>query len=144
MNFGRVGCLVNNSKRHINPLMFPATCCTMATLQHTLSNMLLQHVAATNVAYSFFTFSWPRFKSGSLRNGGMLVLRIFAGLMMTHNSIVQLQNCSTCFTGCLPREEAALYLLQSAVLAMPRRGKRANSTGKTIIYNVISIFRRKL
>ena len=24
-----------------------------------------------------FTFSWPRFESGSLRNGGMLTLRIY-------------------------------------------------------------------
>ena len=27
-------------------------------------------------SYSLFTFSWPRFESGSLRNGGMLILRI--------------------------------------------------------------------
>ena len=27
--------------------------------------------------YSLFTFSWPRFESGSLRNGGMLILRIY-------------------------------------------------------------------
>ena len=27
--------------------------------------------------YSLFMFSWPRFKSGSLRNGGMLILRIY-------------------------------------------------------------------
>ena len=27
--------------------------------------------------YAVFTFSWPRFESGSLRNGGMLVLRIY-------------------------------------------------------------------
>ena len=27
--------------------------------------------------YSLFKFSWPRFESGSLRNGGMLILRIF-------------------------------------------------------------------
>ena len=29
------------------------------------------------VYYSLFTFSWPRFESGSLRNGGMLILRIY-------------------------------------------------------------------
>ena len=28
-------------------------------------------------SYSLFTFSWPRFESGSLRNGGMLILRIY-------------------------------------------------------------------
>ena len=27
--------------------------------------------------YSQFTFSWPRFESGSLRNDGMLILRIY-------------------------------------------------------------------
>ena len=27
--------------------------------------------------YSLFTFSWPRFESRSLRNGGMLILRIY-------------------------------------------------------------------
>ena len=27
--------------------------------------------------YSLFTFSWPRFESGSLCNGGMLILRIY-------------------------------------------------------------------
>ena len=27
--------------------------------------------------YSLFTFSWPWFESGSLRNGGMLILRIY-------------------------------------------------------------------
>ena len=27
--------------------------------------------------YSLFTFSWPWFESGSLRNGGMLLLRIY-------------------------------------------------------------------
>ena len=30
-----------------------------------------------NPNYSLFTFSWPRFESGSLRNGGMLILRIY-------------------------------------------------------------------
>ena len=53
---------------------------------------------------------------------------------MSNNSIVQLQICSTCVAGCLPREEAAFYLLESAVLAMPWRGKRANNTARTIIY----------
>ena len=30
-----------------------------------------------NANYSLFTFSWPRFESGSLRNGGMLILHIY-------------------------------------------------------------------
>ena len=30
-----------------------------------------------NAYYSLFTFSWPRFESGSLRNGGMLILCIY-------------------------------------------------------------------
>ena len=29
------------------------------------------------VYYSLFTFSWPWFESGSLRNDGMLILRIY-------------------------------------------------------------------
>ena len=37
---------------------------------------LLTHLCMpTN--YSLFTFSWLRFESGSLRNGGMLILRIY-------------------------------------------------------------------
>ena len=31
----------------------------------------------TLIYYCLFTFSWPRFESGSLRNGGMLILRIY-------------------------------------------------------------------
>ena len=27
--------------------------------------------------YSLFTFSWPQFESGSLHNGGTLILRIY-------------------------------------------------------------------
>ena len=27
--------------------------------------------------YSLFTFSWPQFENGSLRNGGMLILCIY-------------------------------------------------------------------
>ena len=29
------------------------------------------------IYYSLFTFSWPWFESGGLRNGGMLLLRIY-------------------------------------------------------------------
>ena len=31
----------------------------------------------TLIYYCLFTFSWPRFESRSLRNGGMLILRIY-------------------------------------------------------------------
>ena len=34
------------------------------------------HLSAQH-CYSLFTFSWPQFESGSLRNGGMLILRIY-------------------------------------------------------------------
>ena len=34
-------------------------------------------VHATWSYYSLFTFSWPRFERGSLRNHGMLILRIY-------------------------------------------------------------------
>ena len=47
------------------------------------------------------------------------------------------------FARCLPREEAAFYPLKSAVLAMPGRGKRANSTAQTIIYNVYQYFQKE-
>ena len=30
--------------------------------------------------YSLFTFSWPRFESENLRNGGMLILRMYFGV----------------------------------------------------------------
>ena len=73
----------------------------------------------------------------------MLALRIFAGSMMSRNSIAQLQNCSKCFAGCLPREEAAFYPLKSAVLATLGRGKRANTTAKTIIYSVYQYFQKE-
>ena len=35
------------------------------------------HCTCTATCYSLFTFSWLRFESGSLRNGGMLKLRIY-------------------------------------------------------------------
>ena len=34
-------------------------------------------IALLTEYYSLFTFSWPRFESGSLRNDGMLILRIY-------------------------------------------------------------------
>ena len=96
-----------------------------------------------NEYYSLFTFSWPRFESGSLRNGGMLAFRIFAESMMSRNSIAQLLNCSTCFAAFLPREEAAFYPLKLAVLSMLGRRKRANTTAKSIIYNVYQYFQKE-
>ena len=33
--------------------------------------------AGVLLVYSLFTLSWPRFASGSLRNGGMLILCIY-------------------------------------------------------------------
>ena len=39
---------------------------------------MLGHIDVTYLYnYSLFTFSWPRFESRSLRNGGMLILRIY-------------------------------------------------------------------
>ena len=35
------------------------------------------NAVAFSIYYSVFTFSWPRFESESLRNGGMLILRIY-------------------------------------------------------------------
>ena len=39
--------------------------------------LLLMHSDIRFEYYSLFTFSWPRFESGSLRNGGMLILRLY-------------------------------------------------------------------
>ena len=38
---------------------------------------IVVYCTCTATCYSLFTFSWPRFESGSLRNGGMLILRIY-------------------------------------------------------------------
>ena len=95
-------------------------------------------------AYSLFTFSWPRFESGSLCNGGMLALCIFVGSMMLRNSIAQVHNYSTCSAGCLLRKAAAFYLLKAAVLVMPGREKRTNSFAKTSFTTFIRIFRGTL
>ena len=61
--------------------------------------------------YSLFTFSWPRFESGSLRNGGMLILRIYfavdgmpiemygeswiASLLTSDNIMLYMAGCKT-------------------------------------------------
>ena len=37
----------------------------------------LVHQMSVQTTYNLFTFSWPRFESGSLRNGEMLILRIY-------------------------------------------------------------------
>ena len=42
-----------------------------------LSREKVWHSVRGVLYYSLFTFSWPRFESGSLRNGGMLILRIY-------------------------------------------------------------------
>ena len=42
-----------------------------------LSNILCLYYIYNTVRYSLFTFSWPWFESGSLLNGGMLILRIY-------------------------------------------------------------------
>ena len=45
------------------------------------------HTGST-VYYSLFTFSWPRFESGSLRNGGMPILRICTSrLIVAHRDV---------------------------------------------------------
>ena len=38
---------------------------------------IVVYCTCTATCYSLFMFSWPRFESGSLRNRGMLILRIY-------------------------------------------------------------------
>ena len=61
--------------------------------------------------YSLFTFSWSRFESGSLRDGGMLILRIYfavdgmpiemygeswiAGLLTSDDVMLYMVGCET-------------------------------------------------
>ena len=48
-----------------------------------------------------------------------------------------MQYFTTCVTASLPQEG------ESSVLGMPGRGKRVNSTAKTIVYNVYKYFERE-
>ena len=42
-----------------------------------LAKPCVQDFTVNAFYYSVFTFSWPRFESGSLHNGGMLILRMY-------------------------------------------------------------------
>ena len=59
-----------------------------------------------NVAYSLFTFSWPRFESGSLRNGGMLILRIYFAV---DGMAIEMYGESW-ITGLLTSDDVMLYM----------------------------------
>ena len=72
------------------------------------------------ITISLFTFSWPRFESGSLRNGGMLAIRIFSGSMMSR------KYCAT-----------SELLHVPAVLAMLGRGSRSAQKRKSYITRTI-------
>ena len=50
---------------------------TLRDLSHVTCCMQQNQIVYTHLYYSLFTFSWPRFESGSLRNNGMLILRIY-------------------------------------------------------------------
>ena len=65
-------CIYINADMRNNTLIV----CTYRTCVH------YRICGTPTVVYNLFTFSWPWFESGSLCNGGMLVLRILAGLMM--------------------------------------------------------------
>ena len=56
--------------------------------------------------YSLFTFSWPRFESGSLRNGGMLILRIYFAV---HRMPIEMYGESW-ISGLLTSEDVMLYM----------------------------------
>ena len=86
--------------------------------------------------YNLFTFSWPQFESGSLRNGGMLAIRIFAGSMMSRKYCATSESLHMFYWVFAARRSCLL----PAVLAMLWRGKRPNTTAKIIIYNVYQYF----
>ena len=50
---------------------------------------------------------------------------------------------NTCVAASLPREVECIRAIESSVSGMPGRGKRVNSTAKTIIYNVYKYFERE-
>ena len=56
--------------------------------------------------YSLFTFSWPRFESGSLHNGGMLVLRIYFAV----DGIPIEMYGESWITGLLTSDDVVLYM----------------------------------
>ena len=57
--------------------------------------------------YSLFTFSWPRFESGSLRNGGMLILRIYFAV---DGMPIEMYGESR-ITGLLTSDDVMLYMV---------------------------------
>ena len=56
--------------------------------------------------YSLFTFSWPQFESGSLRNGGMLILRIYFAV---DGMLIEMYGESW-ITGLLTSDDVMLYM----------------------------------
>ena len=61
-------------------------------------------LAHTN--YSLFTFSWPRFENASLRNGGMLILRIYFAV----DGIPIEMYGQSCIAGLLSSDDVMLYM----------------------------------
>ena len=86
-----------------------------------------------------FTFSWPWFESGSLRNGGMLVIRIFAGSIVSRKYCATAKSLQVFYRVFAARRSCLL----PAVLAMLGRGKRPNTTAKIIIYYVYQYFQKE-
>ena len=61
----------------------------------------------TLYSYSLFTFSWPQFESGSLRNGGMLILRIY----FTVDGMPIEMYGESWITGLLTSDDIMLYMV---------------------------------
>ena len=51
-------------------------------------------------------FSWPRFESGSLRNGGMLILRIY---LVVDGMPIEMYG-ESCISGLLTSDDVMLYM----------------------------------
>ena len=58
------------------------------------------------IYYSLFTFSWPRFERESLRNGGMLISRVFFAVDGMHIEIYG----ESWISGLLTSDDVILYM----------------------------------
>ena len=93
--------------------------------------------------YSLFQLTRPRF--GTEVHVGVLST-YFAYLRHSKKRAFGLCNSElkTCIAGSLPRRERELVEpLESSVATMPGRGKRVNSTAKSVIFNVYKYFERE-
>ena len=122
--------------KHTN---FQSGNCTNLPMHMTKQCRVIVVLVCYDLIYSLLTFSWPWFESGSLRNGGMLAIRIFAGSIMSRKYCATSESLHVFYRVFAARRSC---LLPSA-LAMLGRGKRPNTTAKIIIYNVYQYFQKE-